>query len=739
MTKQFFYNTKDEIKLDKVIQLQYFELKNKLSYLTKKELKVIDQAFSLAKSAHENQVRSSFSPYITHPIEVSMLLAELKLDANAIATGLLHDTVEDTGLSYKAIKKKLNEDIANLVLSLTKIDELTKQTNTEFMNQAGLQNKNLQQDAKVLNAINFRKIILSMGDDIRVILIKLADRLHNVKTLEYLRLDKQKRIAKETIEIYDPIAKKLGLNAWSNEFQRYCFNILQPIRAKTIEHHLQQVKGDNTKIINKITRLIYLHLKEKKITGKVFGREKSPFSVYQKMLKQKLKFSEILDLFAFRIIVENIDQCYIVLGLIHSIFKPVEATFDDYIAIPKQNGYQSLHTTVIGVNNLNFEFQIRTNSMDDFAETGIASHADYKNKSLKHYDLNLNKFNWIKDLIDLNKDINTNHLDFLENVKTNLNSEVIHVFTPKADIVSLPNGATVLDFAYALHSKIGLSAKSARIDKVISSLRTKLKSGQIVEIIRGKIAPTPTSLNFVATSKARLEIRHALKEFQEKNSSVLGEQILSNELALLKFNLDKLTKSQKQSIVDELGLKTWKDLLVDIAIGERLSGVVALQIFKFLNKDGSKLSDGSKKDILISGTKGLHISFANCCQPIHGDKILATISKYHGMVIHRVECVNLKNNNNYSKSLIGVKWNPKNDNYLIASLQIKTSSRMQHFAEITQAIEKQKIELVSLEYKEKTVSSSIIFVKIKVQNLDVMNKLIQTLHAVDSVRSVIRD
>jgi len=664
-------------------------------YLSEESVEKIRIAFEFGDLAHEGQTRKAGGAYIWHPVAVAEILAEMKLDQDSLIAAILHDVVEDTPYTKTDIAQRFGETVAEMVDGVTKLGKLRS---------------NSPQEAQ---AENFRKMMLAMARDIRVILIKLADRLHNMRTLGVMRPDKQRRIARETLDIYAPIAARLGINAVRIELEDLGFKAMHPMRFAILENAVKKARGNRHEVIDQISESLQNRLKQENIPATVIGREKHLYSLYKKMRNKRQSFSDILDIFAFRILVETADECYRTLGTVHSLYKPLPGRFKDYIAIPKPNGYQSLHTALFGPYGVHLEVQIRTETMHEVSEHGIAAHWQYKDsddqkgKGPSHVEVRAQQ--WVKNLLEIQQSAG-NSLDFLENVKIDLFPDVIYVFTPKGDIITLPKGSTPVDFAYAVHTNIGHSTVQCRIDKKLVPLRTQLESGKTINIIKGKEAqPNPAWLNFVNTAKARSQIRHFLKNQTSSKALELGEKLLSKSLRAHNMSYEVLSEAIRLYIIDALNLNDWHTLLDEIGHGNRMAGLVAKQIHDIILGSEDKIpaqNPNPETPLAISGTEGMAISFANCCHPIPGDDIVGFISTEKGLVIHRHDCSNVTKVKNQPEKLLDVHWEEEQSETYLAEIQIEVENQRGALATIANEIAKNKtdIERVKSEDKDETYS-----------------------------------
>jgi GTP pyrophosphokinase len=604
------------------------QLANKLAeYLTPAELKKVKEAYRFSDEMHLGQMRKSGEPYISHPIAVAEICADWKLDAQAIMAALLHDVMEDQDVKKEELIERFGPQVATLVDGLSKLDKI------EFQSQIEVQ------------AENFRKMLLAMARDVRVILVKLADRLHNMRTLGFMSPEKKRRIARETMEVYVPIAHRLGLNNIYRELQDLSFSHLYPLRYRTLSKAVKAARGNRREVVSKIMDSVNGTLAASGIEAQVFGREKTLFGIYRKMRNKHLSFSQVLDVYGFRIVVDSFANCYVALGTLHALFKPMPGKFKDYIAIPKMNGYQSLHTTLIGPYGTPVEFQIRTQEMNRVAESGVAAHWLYKNEDASLTDLQQRTHAWLQSLLDIQKQTGDS-AEFLEHVKVDLFPDSVYVFTPKSTIIALPRGATVLDFAYTIHTDIGDQAIAARVNHEQAALRTELRNGDIVEIITAPSSrPSPNWLTFVRTGKARSAIRHHLRTVNLAESTELGKRLLSQALTSLNVN-PVLPDALTEKLLNESSAKSLDELHADIGVGKRMATLVARHIRGLLEYETDPIPDAeegeAQKDkldpVTIYGTEGVSVQLAPCCQPIPGDSITGQLKRDQGLIVHAADC-----------------------------------------------------------------------------------------------------
>jgi len=608
-------------------------------YLKPEDLSQIESAYHFSEAAHEGQFRKSGEPYISHPLAVANILAQWHLDSQALTAALLHDVMEDTSVTKTEISKNFGKPVAELVDGVSKLDKIEFETHEKAQ------------------AENFRKMLLAMARDVRVILIKLADRLHNMRTLDAVDDRRRHRIARETLEIYAPIANRLGLNSIYQELEDLSFRHLYPDRYRVLAKAVKAARGNRREIVNKVMESIKRRLRENKLEAQVEGREKHLYSIYRKMREKSFSFAQVLDVFGFRIIVKDVHACYVALGVLHGLYKPIPGKFKDYIAIPKANGYQSLHTRLFGPLGTPLEVQIRTVEMHKIAEAGVASHWLYKSSDTSLSDLQKKTHQWLQSLLEMQSE-SGDSVEFLEHLKVDLFPDEVYVFTPKGQIMALPRGATAVDFAYAVHTDIGNRCVAVKINQELMPLRAELKNGDRVEIITAAHArPNPLWLNFVITGKARSHIRHFLKTMHFKESAQLGERLLNQTLASFKSNLADITEIQWDKLVRDSNAKSRQEILADIGLGKRLGVVVARQLLSLGEPlPGENLLPGS---IVIRGSEGMAIQFAKCCNPIPGDPIIGMISKGQGMVIHTHDCPVISKTRTDPERLLDVAWDPE--------------------------------------------------------------------------------
>ncbi|WP_372873784.1 bifunctional GTP diphosphokinase/guanosine-3',5'-bis pyrophosphate 3'-pyrophosphohydrolase [Pseudomonas sp.] len=604
-------------------------------YLDNDQVNLVRRAYFYAEQAHDGQRRRSGEAYVTHPLAVANILADMHMDHQSLMAAMLHDVIEDTGIAKEALNTQFGETVAELVDGVSKLTQMNFETKAEAQ------------------AENFQKMAMAMARDIRVILVKLADRLHNMRTLEVLSGEKRRRIAKETLEIYAPIANRLGMHSMRVEFEDLGFKAMHPMRSDRIRAAVRRARGNRKEIVNKIEESLTHCLAREGLEGEVIGREKHLYGIYQKMRGKRKAFNEIMDVYAFRIVVDKVDTCYRVLGAVHNLYKPLPGRFKDYIAIPKANGYQSLHTTLFGMHGVPIEIQIRTHEMEEMANNGIAAHWLYKSNEVDQpKGTHARARQWVKGVLEMQQRAG-NSLEFIESVKIDLFPDEVYVFTPKGRIMELPKGSTAVDFAYAVHTDVGNTCIACRINRRLAPLSQALESGSTVEIVSAPGArPNPAWLNFVVTGKARTHIRHALKLQRRSESISLGERLLNKVLAGFDSHLDKLVPERVQAVLGEYRLEVIEDLLEDIGLGNRMAFVVARRL---LASDGEQLPN-AEGPLAIRGTEGLVLSYAKCCTPIPGDPIVGHLSAGKGMVVHLETCRNIGEIRHNPEKCIQLSW-----------------------------------------------------------------------------------
>jgi guanosine-3',5'-bis(diphosphate) 3'-pyrophosphohydrolase len=689
-------------------------------YLKRDKVQRVRRAYQIGAAAHAGQTRKSGEPYITHPVAVARILAEIGLDGEAIVAAILHDTLEDTHLTRGDIETEFGSDVAELVDGVTKLDKV------DF------------KDRAEAGAESFRKMVMAMARDLRVILIKLADRLHNMRTLGSMSDEARRRIARETLDIYAPIAQRLGMNAFKAELQDLAFAALHPMRYRVVSAHIRQMQGNRKQAIERIEQALALRLKQEGLRHRIVSRVKSPYSIYQKMLKERKPLNQVMDVYGVRIITDTPMHCYHALGAVHGLHKPLDGRFRDFIAIPKANGYQSLHTVLFGPFDAPIEVQIRTEDMDTVAERGVAAHWSYKVDATGNNAQNRARA-WLSNLVETQARTGSS-IEFLENVKVDLFPDEVYVFTPRGDILSLPRGATVLDFAYAVHTQLGDHAVTARIDKKLSALRTRLESGQTVEIVTAPSAqPHPGWLDFVATSKARTAIRNHLKRLQHEDAVELGHRMLDRALSARDTSLEAIAPAHLEQYLAELRFRRLEDLLSDIALGNRVADQVALRLID-AGETGTQAPSAAAnaERILITGRERGVISFGNCCHPIPGDTIIGYLSAGKGVVVHQTICPNLVEYRKTPERLIAIDWDRFVEGDYRVQMRVVVMNKPGVLASVAAAIAQAQSNIAHVEYAERDLHAAVLLFTIEVRDRKHLAHVIRTIRRSDVVHGVQR-
>lgn len=694
------------------------------SYLEPEFQNEIRRAYHFAAAAHGEQKRRSGEPYITHPLAVAAIMAEMYMDHQCIMAALLHDVLEDTGVSKTELSQYFSEEVAELVDGVSKLAQI---------------NVTSREHAQ---AENLRKMLLAMTRDIRVILLKLADRLHNMRTLRYVAREKQRRIAHETLEIYAPIANRLGMNNIRKELQGLGFQALYPLRYRVLEAAVKRARGNRKEIVRGIQDGIAQRLAQEGLEGIVEGREKSLYSLYVKMRDKHRSLSEVMDLYAFRIVVDSADTCYRALGVVHNLYKPVPGKFKDYIAIPKANGYQSLHTVLFGPYGVPIEVQIRTHDMDRVAEAGIAAHWLYKSGSGRvNGSAQRRAREWLKGLLEIQQDAGDS-LEFLENVKVDLFPDEVYVFTPKGKIMILARGATAVDFAYAVHTDVGNHCVAAKIDRRLAPLSTPLENGQNVEIITSPTArPNPSWLNFVVTGKARANIRHYLKNLKRDESIQLGRRLLNKHLLSYSLTLDDIPPGRLQLLLKDFELERVDQLLEAIGLGNRPALLVARRLAPALEeKEGEKKSGSAstRRPLKIKGTEGMVVTFAKCCRPIPGDPIRGFVTAGRGVVIHTGRCKNLAEFRERPERWTEVEWADEVQAELPVEVRVDVENRRGVLATVAAAISDTDTNIDNVSVNDRDGAICSILFTLEVRNRYQLARLMRRIRALDMVLRIVR-
>ena len=616
-----------------------FDLRDLLNtYLDPEKVAVVLRAYEVGARAHDGQLRKTGEPYILHPVAVADVLARMRMDHESVAAAILHDTIEDTPLTKDDIVEQFGEDIADLVDGVTKLDKMKFRTRTEA------------------DAESFRKLLLAMSRDLRVIFIKLADRLHNMRTLDHMQLQSRRRIARETLDIYAPIADRLGMNSLKLELEDMGFANLFPWRYRTINEHLETMSGNREEIVSNISDALRAKMREAGVPCRLTGRQKSPYSIYKKMLSKDLSFSEVTDFYAFRIVTQTEAQCYIALGAAHSLYQPKPGRFKDFIALPKANGYQSLHTILNSPYGLPIEIQIRTEEMDVMALKGAAAHWQYKTGEAISGSAQMRAREWLLQMVDVQRHTGDS-LEFLDHAKADLFPDEIFVFTPKGKIIDLRRGATALDFAYAIHTDVGNHTRAATIDKTEVPLSTQLQNGQTVKIVTDPEAqPKSEWLEFVVTARARTAIRHYLKSLEQVDTVAMGHRLLENALNELGSSVDQIPPRRLKRFLKQNHHERLEELYSELALGLVLANVVAAKLVP--DTRGQSDRDDNAEAITIAGSEGSAVTYGACCHPVPGDDIMAYVSAGKGLVVHRPTCANVREFRKHPDRCVAVKWAP---------------------------------------------------------------------------------
>lgn len=697
------------------------ELTSRLSYLKPEDVAQIEAAFRFSKAAHEGQFRISGEPYISHPLAVAEILAQWHLDPQALTAALLHDVMEDTTVTKEEIEEKFGKAVAELVDGVSKLDKI------EFQTEAHAQ------------AENFRKMLLAMARDVRVILIKLADRLHNMRTLGAMAAEKRQRISRETLEIYAPIARRLGLNSIYQELDDLSFRHLYPNRYRVLAKAVKAARGNRREVVAKVLESIKQKLADAGIEATVTGREKHLYSIYNKMLGKSLTFSEVFDIYGFRVIVKDVPTCYLALGVLHSLYKPIPGKFKDYIAIPKANGYQSLHTTLFGPFGTPIEIQVRSQEMHKIAEAGVASHWLYKSADASINEMQQKTHQWLQSLLEIQSE-SGDAAEFLEHIKVDLFPDEVYVFTPKGKIMALPRGATAVDFAYAVHTDVGNRCVAVKINHELAPLRSELRNGDRVEIITAAHAkPNPSWLNYVVTGKARSHIRHFLKTMQYEESAALGERLLNQALRALNAKPADIDDARWDKLVKETSGKSKEEILADIGLGKRLNIVVARELLALTETAGEERKPVPSGPITIRGTEGMAVQFAKCCRPIPGDPIVGMIKKGQGLVIHTHDCPTVAKTRADSDKWLDVEWDPESRRSFDVNLKLVVANQRGVLAKVAAAIADagSNIDNVSMEEEDGSAYTTMLFT-LGVENRVHLANVMRNLRKIEEVVRISR-
>ncbi|MAS25374.1 MAG: bifunctional GTP diphosphokinase/guanosine-3',5'-bis(diphosphate) 3'-diphosphatase [Oceanospirillaceae bacterium] len=688
-------------------------------YLNASQIQQVCRAYFYAEQAHDGQRRRSGEPYIIHPLAVANILADMHLDHQSLMAAMLHDVIEDTGVPKSALAVQFGDVVTELV------DGVSKLTNIHF------ESKEEQQ------AENFQKMAMAMARDIRVILVKLADRLHNLRTLGSLRPDKRRRIARETLDIYAPIANRLGLNSIRVEMEDLCFEAMYPMRSEMIRKAVAAARGHRSEVVNNIATAVRGRLTEVNISARVVGREKHLYSIYSKMRDQRKSLSDIMDVYGFRIICDSVDSCYRILGALHSLYKPIPGRFKDYIAIPKTNGYQSLHTTLIGIGGLPVEMQIRTEEMEAMANHGIAAHWLYKAEG-DHTSGTQRARQWVQNLLELQKNAGS-PIEFVEHVKVDLFPDEIYVFTPKGKIMELPNGTTAIDFAYAVHTDVGNHCIACRINRQLAPLSAKLQNGQTVQIVTAPAAqPNPAWLNFVVTGKARSNIRNYLKSQRRSESVALGERLLNKALDGLGKTLSDIDQAHLDLVLKETGMDSLDDLLEDIGSGNRMAPLLARRLLVAHKGTEVDLDNVHESPLAIKGTEGLVVNFAKCCSPIPGDPIIGYVSSGRGLVIHTENCKNVEEFRDNPEKCVILSWDKDIDSEFTVDLKVYLENRRGIIAELASAVTQAEANIEKISVEERDARLSVTHLTLSIHGRKHLARTIRRLRTIRGVNKIVR-
>ena len=694
------------------------------TYLAKEQVNSVRRAYFYAEQAHDGQFRHSGDPYVSHPLAVALILSEMHMDHQSLMAAMLHDVIEDTGITKTAIKNQFGNTVADLVDGVSKLNKIT------FSSRAEAQ------------AENFQKMAMAMAKDLRVIMVKIADRLHNMRTLGVLRATKRRRIARETLDIYAPIANRLGMNNVRIEFEELGFAALYPMRAQRISAEVKRIRGNRKEIVSQIQTSLEACLERENLPGRTIGREKHLYSIYEKMRSKRKSFSEIMDVYAFRVVVDRVDTCYRVLGAVHSLYKPVPGRFKDYIAIPKANGYQSLHTTLFGMHGVPIEIQIRTEEMEAMANNGIASHWLYKSSDDLPSSAQIRAREWVNGLLEMQKHAG-NSLEFIENVKIDLFPDEIYVFTPKGQIFELPTGSTAVDFAYAIHTDVGNSCVACRISRRLAPLSEPLQSGQTVEIITAPgTQPNPAWLSFVITGKARSNIRHYLKNQKYSESITLGKRLLNKALANSGSQIDSIPKESISNLLQQFNLQSLDQLLEEIGLGNHMAYMIAQRLTAAEQENNLGMENKNSKELTstfaILGSEGMVMNYAKCCHPIPGDPIVGHISSGRGMVIHTEDCINIAEIQDNPDKCVAVTWDPNVEGEFSVEFRVERENQRGIIATLATTITGVEANIEKISTLERDAKFSIVNLSLNVKNRVHLARVMKRVRLIKAVSKVTR-
>jgi len=695
------------------------------TYLPPEQVERVRAAAEFGATAHQGQKRLSGEPYIAHPVAAAEILAELHLDADTLIAAILHDVIEDTPTPKAEIAARFGNDVAEIVDGVTKLDQIQFKSRQEAQ------------------AESFRKMLLAMVRDLRVILVKLADRTHNLRTMDAVPPAKRRLVARETLDIYAPVAERLGLYNIKLELEELGFRTLYPQRYRVIERALKRAIGNQKEFLGKIRAQFEPALKKAGITAVVETREKHLYSIYQKMQRKRAPLAEIVDVYGLRIIVDSVDTCYRAIGVVHGVYKPMPGRFKDYIAIPRVNGYQSLHTTLFGPNAVPIEVQIRTQEMDQVAESGIAAHWKYKEHAGEGSAQQERARAWLTHLMQMQESGNSE--EFIESVKVDLFPDKVYVFTPRGDILRLPRGATVVDFAYAVHTDIGNRCVAAKVDRRLTPLRTVLRNGQTVHVITAKGArPNPAWVNFVVTAKARSGIRHYLKSLKSHEAVELGRRLLQQALAEFHVDLDGIEPATLSAALSEFALHSAEELYERIGLGERLAPLVARRLLpgnQSAGADGQTSQTGQAGQaapLAVAGAEGLLVTYAHCCYPLPGDPILAFLSTGRGIVIHRETCANVTDYRKHPENWLPVNWQPSDGRFFFTEIRVEAANRMGLLAAVSAAISGTQTNICSVNFQHDESETATMIFMLEVHDREQLARVIRTVRRMNDVVRVVR-
>jgi GTP diphosphokinase / guanosine-3',5'-bis(diphosphate) 3'-diphosphatase len=696
--------------------------------MSSSDIQKVKAAFRFSDAAHLGQFRKSGEPYITHPIAVAKILAHWRLDVGAVQAALLHDVMEDSGISKQDLAEQFGPAVAELVDGVSKLDRLNFASNAQAQ------------------AESFRKMLLAMARDVRVILIKLADRMHNVRTLSAVDRERQRRISRETLDIYAPIAHRLGLNEIYRELQEACFAMLYPLRYRVLEKAVFTVRGNRREVLKKIHVAVQNALARSKIKADIFGREKTLYGIYRKMVEKHLSFSEVLDIYGFRVVLNTVPECYLALGVLHSLYKPVPGKFKDYIAIPKVNGYQSLHTTLIGPFGQPVEFQLRTREMNRVAESGVAAHWLYKEDAQSLSEMQSRTHQWLQSLIELQQQTGDS-AEFLENIKVDLFPDKVYIFTPKGKIVSLPRGSTPVDFAYSIHSDVGNKCVAARINGEVQPLRTELRNGDVVEVVTGPVArPNPAWLGFVRSGRARAEIRHYLRTMKRQESVDLGARLLAQAAAQFSFRISDAGPEAWSELVREAQARDRDELLADVGLGRRMAAVLARQLSRIQTRSGTAGTEPPAGDsptgaapMQIQGTEGMALQMANCCTPIPGDHVVGQLRRDLGLVVHQSDCTHARRARRADPDRwLDLQWAEEPVGVYAVNMDVRARNERGVLGYVAVAVAEAESNILSVNIEDEDTREVTIHFKIQVHDRRHLARVVRTLRRISQVIRVAR-